>query len=64
MATVAIDTAREVRPPRFWESTNGKKVIMAITGFILLLFVLGHMIGNLQVFEGPERLNAYGRFLR
>jgi succinate dehydrogenase / fumarate reductase cytochrome b subunit len=64
MATVAVDAAREIRPPRFWESTNGKKVIMAVTGFILLLFVLGHMIGNLQVFEGPDKLNAYGRLLR
>jgi succinate dehydrogenase / fumarate reductase, cytochrome b subunit len=36
---------------------------MAVTGAILFLFVLGHMIGNLQVYEGPERLNAYGHFL-
>jgi succinate dehydrogenase / fumarate reductase cytochrome b subunit len=36
---------------------------MAITGAILFLFVIGHMIGNLQVFEGPEKLNAYGHFL-
>jgi succinate dehydrogenase / fumarate reductase cytochrome b subunit len=55
--------AREIRPARFWGSTNGKKVVMAITGAILFLFVIGHMLGNLQVFEGPEKLNAYGRFL-
>ena len=56
--------ARQVnRAPSFWESTNGKKVVMAVTGVILLLFVIGHMIGNLQVFEGPARLNAYSRFL-
>ena len=55
--------AREIRPARFWTSTNGKKVVMAITGAILFLFVIGHMLGNLQVFEGPEKLNAYGRFL-
>ncbi len=36
---------------------------MAVTGAILFLFVLGHMIGNLQVYEGPDKLNAYGRFL-
>lgn len=36
---------------------------MAVTGVILLLFVIGHMLGNLQVFEGPARLNAYSRFL-
>jgi len=62
MATTVIG-AREVRPARFWASTNGKKVVMAITGAILFLFVIGHMLGNLQVFEGPEKLNAYGRFL-
>ncbi len=62
MATTVIG-ARDVRPGRFWASTNGKKVVMAITGAILFLFVIGHMLGNLQVFEGPEKLNAYGRFL-
>lgn len=36
---------------------------MAVTGVILLLFVIGHMLGNLQVFEGPARINAYSRFL-
>lgn len=63
MATTVIG-AREVRPARFWASTNGKKIVMAITGVILFAFVIGHMLGNLQVFDGPERLNAYGRFLR
>jgi succinate dehydrogenase / fumarate reductase cytochrome b subunit len=63
MATTVIG-AREIRPARFLASTNGKKVVMAITGAILFAFVIGHMIGNLQVYEGPEKLNAYGRFLR
>src|SRR5579863_4252939 len=62
MATTVMG-AREIRPARFWASTNGKKVVMAITGAILFLFVIGHMLGNLQVFEGPDKLNAYGRFL-
>jgi succinate dehydrogenase / fumarate reductase cytochrome b subunit len=62
MATTVIG-AREIRPARFWASTNGKKVVMAITGAILFLFVIGHMLGNLQVFEGPDKLNAYGHFL-
>jgi len=63
MATVVIDT-RPARPPGFWASTNGKKAVMAVTGVILFLFVLFHMIGNLQVFEGPEQLNFYGFALR
>ena len=63
MATTVIG-AREIRPVRFWNSTNGKKAVMAVTGAILFFFVIGHMLGNLQVFEGAEKLNAYGRFLR
>ncbi|MBV8073523.1 MAG: succinate dehydrogenase cytochrome b subunit [Acidobacteriaceae bacterium] len=63
MATTVMG-AREVRPVRFWESTNGKKVVMAVSGLILFLFVFFHMVGNLQVFEGPEQLNFYGLALR
>ncbi len=63
MATTVIST-REVRPVRFWESTNGQKAIMAVSGIILFLFVIFHMIGNLQVFEGSEQLNFYGAALR
>ncbi|AHG90837.1 succinate dehydrogenase (or fumarate reductase) cytochrome b subunit, b558 family [Gemmatirosa kalamazoonensis] len=48
---------------RFWRSQIGKKIVMAVTGLIGVAFVLGHMIGNLQVFEGAEKINAYGRFL-
>jgi succinate dehydrogenase / fumarate reductase cytochrome b subunit len=48
----------------FWRSLVGKKVIMAVTGVILLLYIIGHLLGNLQIFEGPERLNAYAAFLK
>jgi succinate dehydrogenase / fumarate reductase cytochrome b subunit len=47
-----------------WHSVIGKKVVMAVTGAILVLFVIGHMIGNLKIFSGPEEINAYSRFLR
>jgi succinate dehydrogenase / fumarate reductase, cytochrome b subunit len=47
-----------------YQTTIGKKVIMAVTGLILVLFVIAHMIGNLHTFEGPAELNAYGAFLR
>ncbi len=63
MATTVLG-ARETRPARFWDSTNGQKAVMAITGAILFLFVIFHMIGNLQVFEGPEQINFYGFALR
>jgi succinate dehydrogenase / fumarate reductase, cytochrome b subunit len=48
----------------FWSSTIGKKVVMAVTGLIGVGFVFGHMLGNLQVFLGPARFNAYAHFLR
>lgn len=46
------------------KSSLGKKYIMAVTGCVLFLFVIGHLLGNLQVFLGPEAINAYGHFLQ
>lgn len=46
------------------KSSIGAKALMAVTGIILVLFVIGHMLGNLQVFLGPEHLNAYAAFLQ
>jgi succinate dehydrogenase / fumarate reductase cytochrome b subunit len=48
----------------FNRSSVGKKVVMAITGFIVFFFVTVHLIGNLQIFQGPEKLNAYAEFLQ
>ena len=48
----------------FVDSTIGRKVIMAVTGAILFGFVLAHMLGNLQVYLGPEAMNNYAVFLR
>lgn len=48
---------------KFFQSTVGKKVIMAITGIILVAFVIGHMAGNLLVFAGRAQINAYSRVL-
>ena len=49
---------------RFLGSSIGKKVVMALTGFALFGFVVGHMVGNLQVFLGPAALNHYAEALR
>src|SRR5262245_31754621 len=49
---------------RVFGSSIGKKYIMAVTGCVLFLFVIGHMLGNLQIFLGPETLNRYGHFLQ
>jgi succinate dehydrogenase / fumarate reductase cytochrome b subunit len=45
-------------------SSLTRKYLMAISGVLLFLFVIVHMLGNLQVFLGPESLNAYGAFLK
>jgi succinate dehydrogenase / fumarate reductase cytochrome b subunit len=49
---------------RIFKSSLGKKYLMAVSGFVLFLFVLGHLAGNLQVFLGPEAINRYGHFLQ
>lgn len=51
-------------PGSFFDEYIGKKVVMAVSGLALFGFVIGHMLGNLQVFLGPEVLNAYGEMLR
>ena len=42
----------------------GSKVLIALSGLALAVFVVFHMLGNLQVFQGPQALNAYAAFLR
>lgn len=54
----------DTRAARFWNATIGKKLVMAVSGAALFLFVAGHLLGNLQVFMGAERFNEYARFLR
>jgi len=46
------------------KSSLGKKFAMAATGALLFLFVVGHLVGNLQIFLGPEAINRYGHFLQ
>ena len=47
-----------------YRSAMAKKAIMAVTGVMLLGFVLGHMVGNLKLFQGPEKINHYAAGLR
>jgi len=49
---------------RAYRSSLGKKYIMAITGFLLFLFVIVHMLGNLQIYLGQEQMNAYAELLK
>lgn len=47
----------------FYQSSIGKKIVVAVTGFLLILFVIGHIAGNLTIYAGPDALNAYAKGL-
>ena len=53
----------ERRPAHFYASAVGQKAVMAVSGVVLFGYVVGHLIGNLQIYEGPEKLNNYAKFL-
>lgn len=63
MSTIAVDT-RLARSVRFYSTTVGKKAVMAVTGLIMVGFVVAHMAGNLQFFGGAEPMNHYAVLLR
>jgi succinate dehydrogenase cytochrome b subunit len=44
---------------RLFSDSIGRKVVMAITGLLMVLFVIGHLLGNLTIFAGPNGLNGY-----
>ncbi|MFO7766771.1 MAG: succinate dehydrogenase cytochrome b subunit [Pelovirga sp.] len=44
-------------------NTVGRKILMAVTGLLLIAFITVHLIGNLTVFAGPDSLNAYAKAL-
>jgi succinate dehydrogenase / fumarate reductase cytochrome b subunit len=47
-----------------WRSAIGKKAVMALTGVIGIAYVIGHMVGNLQLFQGAEKINGYAAILQ
>ena len=47
-----------------FSSSIGRKWIVALTGIVLVLFVIGHLLGNLSIFLGPDAMNAYAAFLK
>ncbi len=49
---------------RLIASSLGKKYLMALTGFVLVGFVIAHMLGNIQIFLGPEAINTYASKLQ
>lgn len=57
-------SARANAVSRFWHSSIGKKAVMAVTGLGMIVFLISHVLGNLQVFAGPLKINEYSAALR
>lgn len=49
---------------RLFSTSIGRKLVIAVTGAMLLGFLLGHMLGNMALFQGPEAINAYASWLQ
>lgn len=67
VGSMALAT-RTDRPPSLirsaWRSTVGKKAVMAVTGLVMLAYLVAHMMGNLKVFFGAGEFNHYGHWIR
>lgn len=64
---MALDTRTDRRPSfaaLLWASTVGKKTVMAVSGLVMLLYLVVHMIGNLKIFFGADEFNGYAHWLR
>jgi succinate dehydrogenase / fumarate reductase cytochrome b subunit len=46
-----------------WQSSVGKKAVMAVTGLVLTAYLVTHVLANLLVFGGPDRINRYAALL-
>lgn len=53
-----------IRLVRLFSTSIGDKFVAAVSGAALLTFLLGHMLGNMTVFQGPDVLNAYAAWLQ
>ena len=63
MTETARATRETSRLAAFWDSSIGKKIVMGVTGFIMVAFVVFHMAGNLQIFLGRDVFNRYSEIL-
>jgi succinate dehydrogenase / fumarate reductase, cytochrome b subunit len=64
VVTTATRPGQRRTPRAAKTSSVFKKVVMAISGIILILYLIAHMIGNLHAFEGPQVYNHYAHWLR
>jgi succinate dehydrogenase / fumarate reductase cytochrome b subunit len=62
---VVTTTQGQRRTPKVAKTNSvAKKVVMAVSGIILVLFLIAHMVGNLHVFQGARAFNDYSEWLR
>ncbi|MFD4989753.1 succinate dehydrogenase [Streptomyces sp. NPDC058374] len=64
---MALATRTDRRPSTIrtlWDSSVGKKTVMAVSGLVMLLYLVVHMLGNLKIFFGPGEFNGYAAWLR
>jgi succinate dehydrogenase / fumarate reductase, cytochrome b subunit len=59
-----LEATRRSTPGRIWSSTVGKKAVMGVTGLLMLLYVVVHMLSNLKIFLGRESIDSYAHWLR
>lgn len=63
-AASSVGSPLHIALGRWLFSSIGKKTVVAVTGVMLVLFVIAHLLGNLTVFAGPDWINAYAVHLR
>lgn len=67
VVSMALATRTDRRPSMtrtLWDSSVGKKTIMAVSGLIMLGYLAVHMLGNLKIFFGSGEFNHYAHWLR
>ena len=64
MALATRTARRPSTSATLWNSTVGKKAVMAVTGLVMLAFLVVHMLGNLKVFFGAAQFDGYAAWLR
>jgi succinate dehydrogenase / fumarate reductase cytochrome b subunit len=65
VATVTTQQAPR-KSPKTGKFSNSvvKKAVMAVSGIIMILYLIAHMIGNLHAFQGAEEFNSYSHWIR
>ncbi|MFF4077809.1 succinate dehydrogenase [Streptomyces sp. NPDC087218] len=64
---MALATRTDRRPSMtrtIWDSSVGKKTVMAVSGLVMLMYLVVHMLGNLKIFFGADEFNHYAHWLR